>query len=160
MAAPPGRQVVQEGIVDLREPRPIIFTAQSRHLFYCRMLICRYVFEQGAVPLNPFTLYGYFLHDLVDRDLVRRGNNNLVRMADELWVFGPIADGVLAEIEYAIGLRKSIRFFSAGPEFSDIRPVPVGELVFEPEALQQAAKGELKGAIAGYLSGGSAPGQA
>jgi hypothetical protein len=138
--------------MDLREPKPIIFTAQSRHLFYCNMLICKYVLEQDAVPVNPFTLWGYFLYELVDRDLVRRGNNNMIRVADQLWVFGPIADGVLAEIEYAIGLHKPMRFFGPGSQFSDIRPISVDELVFEPEALAQTTEQELKELIADYLS--------
>lgn len=139
--------------MDLREPRPIVFTAQSRHLFYCRMLICKYVLEQGMVPLNPFTQWDYFLCDLVERDLVRRGNNNMVRIAEELWVFGPIADGVLAEIEYAMGLQMPIRFFSAGPQVTDIHPLSVNELVFEPDALTEATEHELKALIARYLAG-------
>jgi hypothetical protein len=139
--------------MDLREPRPTVFTAQSRHLFYRRMLICKYVLEQGMVPLNPFTQWDYFLCDLVERDLVRRDNNNMVRIADELWVFGPIADGVLTEIEYAIGLRMPLRFFSAGPHFADIHPVSVDQLIFESDALEQTTEGQLKGLIADYLSG-------
>jgi len=42
---------------------PIIFTAQSKLQFFCRDAICEFVFNQGAVPLNPFRLYGYFLAD-------------------------------------------------------------------------------------------------
>ena len=141
--------------MDLREPRPIIFTAQSRRLFYCRMLICKYVLEEGAVPLNLFTQWDYFLCDLVERDLVRRGNNNMIRRADELWVFGPIADGVLAEIEYVMELGKPIRFFSAGPQFADIRPICVNGLVFEADALGQATEEECRSLIADYVSGQS-----
>ena len=110
------------GVTDLFGARRIIFTAQSRHLFYYRNLICKYVLEQGAIPLNPFTMWGYFLDDLVERDLVRRGNNSLLRLADEVWVFGPIADGVVAEIECAIRLGKPLQFLSAGSRYEDINP--------------------------------------
>lgn len=138
--------------MDLFEPRPVIFTAQSRHLFYCRMLICRYVFEQGGVPVNPFNVSGYFLYELVDRDLVRRGNNNLIRLADELWSFGPIADGVLIELDYAMSLGKPIRLFSAGSEYDEIRPVGVAELSFEDDALGGKDEGEVRARLARYVA--------
>ncbi len=78
---------------------PVVFTAQSKVYFYCRDAVCQFVFDNGAVPVNPFRVFEYFLGDRVDRNLVRQGNNNLIRIVDELWVFGDvIADGVLAEI--------------------------------------------------------------
>jgi hypothetical protein len=40
---------------------PVVFTAQSKLHFYCRDAICEFVFNQGAVPVNPFRLYEYFL---------------------------------------------------------------------------------------------------
>jgi len=58
---------------------PIVFTAQSKKCYYCRDAVCEFVFNQGAVPLNPSRLYGYFLADRVDRELVRQANNNLIR---------------------------------------------------------------------------------
>ena len=107
--------------------------------------------EQDAIPLNPFNMWGYFLYELVDRDLVRRGNNNVVRITDETWVFGPIADGVLAEIEYTMELKKPLKFFSAGSKFTDIKPIDVEELIFEPEALARRSEGELKQWLSNYL---------
>ena len=137
--------------MDNFEPKKIIYTAQSRHLFYCRMLVCKYVLEHDAVPLNPFNVWGYFLYELVDRDLVRRGNNNIVRVADETWVFGPIADGVLSEIEYVMRLKKPLRFFSAGSKYEDIEPINIADLVFEPGALVGNNPEQLKKRINRYL---------
>ena len=137
--------------MDRHEARPIVYTALSRHLFYCRMLICKYVLEAGYVPLNPFNVWGYFLYELTDRDLVRRGNNNIVRVSDETWVFGPVADGVLAEIEYAMKLGKPLRFFSAGSKFEDIAPISLEALTFEPEALDNEPKDAVVKRIAKYL---------
>ena len=138
--------------MDVFEPKRIVFTAQSRHLFYCRMLVCKYVLEHGAIPLNPFNLWGYFLYELVDRDLVRLGNNNVVRIADETWVFGPIADGVLAEIEYAMRLHKPLRFFSAGSRYEDFHPVDVADLTFEPEALAVKDADAVREQVGRYLA--------
>src|SRR5580704_15510026 len=70
--------------------RSVVFTAQSKREFYCRDAVCEYVFRQGRIPLNPFRVFGYFLGDRVDRDVVRAGNNNLIRISDELWVFGEL----------------------------------------------------------------------
>jgi hypothetical protein len=131
------------------EQGPVVFTAQSRHLFYARMLICRYVLERGAVPLNPFNLWGYFLDDMVARDIVRGANNNLVRRADELWVFGPVADGVLYEIRLAMSIAKPLRFFSAGPTIDDIRPLDVGDIEFESDLAGRAGVADDIGRYAG-----------
>ena len=95
----------------LTEERSLIYTAMSKHYFYYRMFISKYVLEQRKVPLNPFMIFDYFLLDSVDRDLVREGNNNLVKRADELWVFGPVSNGVLAEIKIAQKMKKPIRYF-------------------------------------------------
>ncbi len=105
-------QVFDHIALELQTEKPLIFTAMSKHLFYFRFHIQKFVLEQGGVPLNPFTTFDYFLLDTVDRDLVREGNNNLVRRSDELWVFGPISNGVLAEIEQVKKQNKPIRYFS------------------------------------------------
>ena len=97
--------------MDLNENRPLVYTAMSKHLFYYRMFISKYVLEQGYVPMNPFMVFDYFLLDTVDRDLVRLGNTNLLKRADELWVFGPISNGVAAEIQVAEAAHKPIKYF-------------------------------------------------
>ncbi len=97
--------------LNLSQSLPLVYTAISKHLFYYRMHISKFVLEQGGVPLNPFMVFDYFLLDTVKRDLVRKGNNNLVKRADELWVFGAISDGVLAEIKIAKEMAKPIKYF-------------------------------------------------
>jgi len=97
--------------LDLNEDKSLIYTAMSKHLFYYRMYISKFVLENGGVPLNPFMIFDYFLLDSVDRDLIRGGNNNLVKRADEIWVFGAVSNGVLAEIKIAKELKKTIKYF-------------------------------------------------
>ncbi len=137
--------------MDILEEKKIVYTAQSRHLFYARMLITKYVIEQDVVPLNPFNLWGYFLYEMTDRDLVRRGNNNIVRISDEIWVFGPISDGVLAEIELAIKQNKPIKFFSAGSNIASIKPISINELTFEPDVENVKPINTIKQEIEVYL---------
>lgn len=99
------------GALALTESKPLVYTAMSKHLFYYRFFISSFVLKEGAVPLNPFMVFDYFLADQVERDLVREGNNNIVMRSDETWVFGPISNGVLAEIQIAKKLNKPIRYF-------------------------------------------------
>ena len=86
------------------------------------------------MPINPFRVFEYFLGDRVDRDLVRQGNNNLVRIVDQLWVFGDvIADGVLAEICLANELHKPTRFFTIENKADKIQEISPQDLRFEQE---------------------------
>jgi hypothetical protein len=76
------------------------------------MYISAYVLEKGAVPINPFMQFDYYLADLVDRDVIREANNNLVKRSDELWTFGPISNGVLAEVKVAHEAGKLVKYFA------------------------------------------------
>jgi len=118
--------------LDLNNDKCLVYTAMSKHYFYYRMFISKYVLEQHKVPLNPFMIFDYFLLDTVDRDLVREGNNNLVKRADELWVFGPISNGVLAEIKIVSGLNKPIKYFKIEKPHK-IVPVLVQDVEMEDE---------------------------
>ena len=53
----------------LKENKSLVYTAMSKHFFYYRMHISKYVIEQHKVPLNPFMIFEYFMLDSVDRDL-------------------------------------------------------------------------------------------
>ena len=95
----------------LNDDKPLVYTAMSKHLFYYRMHISKFVLENGGVPLNPFMIFDYFLLDSVDRNLVREGNNNIVKKSGELWVFGNVSNGVLAEIQIAKKMEKPVKYF-------------------------------------------------
>lgn len=117
----------------LQQDKKVVFTAQSCKNFHQRMLICRYVFEQGAVPINPFNVFGYYLYELVDRDLVRNGNNNLMKRCDELWVFGDISDGVLAEVQMFKELNKPIKYFDISNLPKEVKEISKEKVVLEDE---------------------------
>ncbi len=101
----------QHNALNLKENKNLVYTAMSKHLFYFRMFVSKYVLEQQKVPLNPFMIFDYFLLDSINRDFVVEGNNNLITRADELWVFGPISNGVLAEILLGKEKEKPIKYF-------------------------------------------------
>ena len=108
----------------------VVFTTMSKKYFYMRFFVTKFVLDQGVVPINPFTSFDYFLLDAVERDTVRRANNTLVARADELWVFGDIADGVRAEVVQAWQQHKTVRFFAFRGD-KHIYEVTIDDLVYE-----------------------------
>jgi len=98
--------------LQVQHDKPLVYTAMSKHLFYYRMFISAFVLQQGGVPLNPFMVFDYFLAGIVAKDLVREGNNNLVKRCDEVWIFGAVSNGVLAEVQIAHMAAKKVRYFA------------------------------------------------
>ena len=129
--------------MDRFEKRPVIYTAYSKYYFFAKMLISSYVLDENYIPLNPFNNWEYFMDDMVERDLVVRGNNNFILLSDEVWTFGPIADGVFAEVKLANSLGKPVRYFSVGKKIEDIHVLSNKELVFEDELLQKFDRSEI-----------------
>jgi len=103
--------IFEHRALKLRNDLPLVYTAMSKHLFYFREHISQFVLDNGGVPLNPFMIFGYFMLDTVDRDVVRQANNVIVSRADQLWVFGAVSDGALAEIVQAKELGKVVKYF-------------------------------------------------
>lgn len=72
---------------------------------YCRMAI-----DAGYMPLASHLLYPQMLNDNVpaERELGLMFGLALLRMCDEVWVFGPISSGMAQEIEEAQRLKKKL----------------------------------------------------
>ncbi len=121
---------------ELQEEKKVVFTAQSCKNFHQRMLICKHAFEQGVVPINPFNVFGYYLYELVERNIIRNGNNNLMKRCDELWVYGEISDGVLVEIEMVKKLGKPVKFFDISKLPKEIKEISKEEVIFEEDIKQ------------------------
>lgn len=135
--------------------RLVVYTAQSKQYFYCRDAVCEFVFRQGAVPLNPFRVFDYFLGDRVRRDDVRDANHVILQRSDEVWVFGEtIADGVLIEIAQAAMSGKNVRYFTINNHADGIRELAPSRLNFEREVY--ASSGLGKAEILRHLLGGTA----
>lgn len=121
--------------LSLTVSKPLVYTAMSKHYFYFRMHISCYVLEQEMVPLNPFMLFDYFLLDRVDRDLVRNANNSVLLKSDQVWVFGPISNGVLAEILLAQKNHIPVRYFRIEKPHTFV-PIECDEVEMEEEVKQ------------------------
>jgi hypothetical protein len=135
----------------LRGKKRIVYTAQSAKNFHQRMLICKFVFEKGAVPVNPFNLFGYFLYELIDRDLVRNGNNNVLERCDELWAFGDVSDGMLAEIKMFTETGKPVRYFDISRLPEKITATTLEKLPFE-EKIRSRKRSAVRALKSSHLS--------
>lgn len=126
--------IFEHEALSLEGGKPLVYTALSKTYFYFRMHISRYVLEQGCVPLNPFMLFEYFLLDSVERDVIRDANNSVVLRSDQLWVFGPVSNGVLSEVLIARKNNKPILFFKIDKQ--SIYPISQNEVEIEEEIEQ------------------------
>ena len=72
---------------------------------------CRYVTNQGGIPLAPHLYLPQFLDEKTERDLALFMDIALLSKCAELWVFGDVtSDGMQKEIEYARHKRKPVRY--------------------------------------------------
>ncbi len=74
---------------------------------------CRRVIDEGYMPIASHLLYPQILDD---NDLVQRGLGltfglELLKLCDEVWVFGSVSLGMAMEIEEAKRLNKKIVYF-------------------------------------------------
>lgn len=74
---------------------------------------CRKVIHDGCMPIAGHLLYPQILNDNIpgERELGLLFGLALLRICDEVWVFGEITPGVATEIEEAKKLKKHIRYF-------------------------------------------------
>ena len=88
-------------------------------------------------------IFEYFLFDTVEREKIYKANSVLVERAEELWVFGEVSDGVLAEIKLAKTQQKPIRYFEV-INSKEIKEISKDEVKFEDgEEMKTASKEEL-----------------
>jgi hypothetical protein len=111
--------------------KKLVYTAMSKKNFFQKWRIVKFVLERGAVPLNPFMLFDYFIADSIDHDLVREANSAIIEKIDEIWIFGEISDGVKREIELAKKLNKSIKYFDISNLPEEIKEISENKIIFE-----------------------------
>ena len=74
---------------------------------------CRRVIDEGHMPIASHLLYPRILDDgnPHERELGLLFGLALLRLCDEVWVFGAVSPGVAQEIEEAKRLNKRLRYF-------------------------------------------------
>jgi len=79
--------------------------------FKYREWISKFVFDQGAIPINSLMVYGYYLYGMVNRDLIIEAYRTVVGKCDEVWVFGDISDGVKEAMIISKKRNIKLRYF-------------------------------------------------
>lgn len=77
--------------------------------------------EQGYLPIAPHLLFPQFLNEGIEeeRQIGISMGLELLLCCDEVWVFGEATEGMRAEIAYAVGQGKKIRFMEGGSADAD-----------------------------------------
>ena len=131
----------------------VVYPSHSKHNYYAKQIISAYVLKKGPVPLNPFMNWGYFLDDMVDRDLVRKANTRLIELSNEIWQFGEISNGCYHEL--LLGMKRSIpiKFFTIGGQIDMIKPIgDLNDLIFEQELADEIDIEEFRQRLKEYQS--------
>lgn len=69
----------------------------------------KFAVSKGKIPLAPHLYFPQFMSDVTERDTAMQMNFELLKLCDEVWVFGDkITEGMAAEISRA----KKIRYFT------------------------------------------------
>lgn len=74
---------------------------------------CRRVIDEGYMPVASHLMYPAILNDRDknERELGLMFGLALLRLCDEIWVFGPISPGMAQEVEEAKRLHIPTRYF-------------------------------------------------
>jgi len=113
--------------------KKVVFAAMSRRNFFMREHIVRFILKKGFTPTCAFMMYSYYLLDTVDHKALIRANNDLIRRSDELWVFGEVSSGVMAEIDLALELKRPVRYFDFehGERAGNFREINFSEVKYD-----------------------------
>lgn len=130
-----------------------MYPSYSKHNYHAKQIISAYVLKKGFIPLNPFMNWGYFLDDMVDRDLVRKANTRLIELSDEIWQFGEISNGCYREL--LLGMKRGIliKFFTVGDQMNMVKPIKnLDDLKFEQELVDEINIEEFRQKLKEYQS--------
>ncbi|MBU2592752.1 hypothetical protein KKD61_04830 [Patescibacteria group bacterium] len=125
------KSVFKHGSLKLQQKSTIVFASFSKKNYYLRFQVSAFILLEGCVPISPFMNFDYYLGGLVDKNSVRIANNTMIQRTDELWVFGEVSDGVLAEVALAKKFNRPVRFFSVSDDVKKIRELSTKEVTLE-----------------------------
>ena len=76
----------------------------------------RFVVSQGASPINPILNLTDVISEETERELALSIDLALLDRADEIWMFGPLTEGMVIELNEAAEQEILIRMFSENME--------------------------------------------
>lgn len=126
-------QKIAEKIVKFDKGKKVVFVSQaSINMCWARML-CKYVLDQKHVPVNYFTVFANFVHEIADLETMIDSINSLIVRCDELWAFGEISEGMWYEIKMCLELGIPVKFFSISKLPDEIVEIEASEVNYTPK---------------------------
>lgn len=107
----PKSKKIEKQIDKYAKGKEVIFVSQAAVNMCWSRLICKFVLKRGFVPVNYFTAFGHFVHELADQETMIDSINSLVLRCDELWVFGEISEGMWYEIKMCKEVGIPVKYF-------------------------------------------------
>ncbi len=78
---------------------------------------CRFAVAERRIPLAPHLYFPQFLSESSERETAFRMNFELLKLCDEIWVFGDdLSEGMVLELSRAKTLCKTIRYYTTSCE--------------------------------------------
>lgn len=73
---------------------------------------CRQALMRGYLPIAPHVMYGNSLadDDPKEREIALAAGIELLKVCDEIWIFGSVTGGMVNEVQVAKELDLTIRF--------------------------------------------------
>lgn len=106
--------------------KKIVYAMINRMKEYNENEILYFCFNSDAAPVLSYNTMEYI--NMIEEDIVLRANNNLMRIADEIWVFGKVSEEMLSDLDYAMHVKKRIRFFSIS---GSIQEIDISDIEFD-----------------------------
>jgi hypothetical protein len=76
-------------------------------------------------------MFSYYLLNTVSKKSLITANNDLIRLSDQLWVFGNLSDGVIEEIHLAEKLKMPVRYFRIEKKVGDFKEIKPRDIELE-----------------------------
>lgn len=113
--------------------KKIIFVSQAATNMIWARLICKFVLSKGHVPVNYFTIFGNFVHEIADLKTMIDSINSVIVRCDQLWVFGNISKGMWHEVKMCKELKMPIKYFSIKDLPTKIRRIKINQIGYTPK---------------------------
>lgn len=118
----------------------VVFASQAAINMCWARMICKYILDQGFVPVNYFTAFGHFVHELADQQKMIDSINSLIVRCDELWVFGDISEGMWHEVKMCKELGIPIHYYCIKELPGDINEISENDVRYHYKFLSKIKK--------------------
>jgi hypothetical protein len=126
----PLNKIIENKIKKYSKDKKIIFVSQSSSNICWTRLICKFVLSKGHVPVNYFTVFFNFVHEIADLKTMIDSINSLIVRCDELWSFGEISEGMWYEIGMCKDLKIPIKYFNIEKLPNKIKEIKENEVKY------------------------------